>query len=321
MKEVHYKKLVERYKSKKATDEELIVFFHLLKEGQLDEYLGDSFVDAADAMTISNDQPQLPDEYRIPRKRLWPRVAIAAAIIGLVSMVTLFVSDKSGSSPDRAGKTTAKQPVIAYNNISTPPGQQREFTLPDGTRVWLNAASSLRFPPAFDGSERVVELDGESYFEVAKNASKPFKVKMRNGVEITVLGTQFNVHAYSDEPISATLLEGSIKLQSQQGSAVLKPGQEALVEGLGNVKITDADLESAMAWKNGLFQFNRADITTVMKQIEKWYGVEVVYEGKIPEKEFVGKVPRNSDINEVLQILRLSKINFRIEGKKIIVLP
>ncbi|MEP7259435.1 MAG: FecR domain-containing protein, partial [Flavitalea sp.] len=222
----------------------------------------------------------------------------------------------------QGSSSIATTTIPAYNTIATPRGSQFQVILPDGTKAWLNAASSLRFPTAFTGNERIVELDGESYFEVAHNASMPFRVKLKGGIDIKVLGTHFNVHAYSDEQVKATLLEGSISLQSEQGSAILKAGQEASVKKSGELTIVkDADIDQAVAWKNGLFDFNKADIGAVMRQIERWYDVEITYQGEIPKKEFVGKFSRDSNISEVLQILELSKIHFIKEGRKIIILP
>lgn len=319
--EIFYKELVARYRSKKASEEELIVFFHLLKEGQLDQYLGDSFLEGEE---VGEGQHETLHEIpRAARSAIWKRVAIAASIIGIVSLIALlFWARKDTPQNTGLSSTIVPKENIVFNTVTTQRGKQSQAVLPDGTRIWLNAASTLRYPPEFTGKERVVELDGECYFEVAKNPSRPFKVTVKDGVQIMVLGTHFNVHAYLDEPIKATLLEGSIQMQTPGDSAILKPGQQGYIKNSGGLGITDdVDTEEAIAWKNGLFQFSKADIVTVMRQIEKWYDVEVVFEGKIPEKQFVGKVPRDSDITEVLEILKLSNIKFRIEGKKVIVMP
>lgn len=210
---------------------------------------------------------------------------------------------------------------IGYNTLRTPRGGQYQVDLPDGTKVWLNAASSIRFPSRFTGNERVVELDGESYFEVARNTAMPFRVKNKNGVVVEVLGTHFNVNCYPSERFQATLLEGSIQINAGELSKKLTPGQQGVIDA-GKILINEhADVEQAVAWKNGLFHFNRADIYTIMRQLERWYDVQVTFEGNIPQKEYVGKVPRNSNISEVLQILELSKIHFKINGKKITVMP
>lgn len=213
--------------------------------------------------------------------------------------------------------------VISYNTIVTPKGGQYQITLPDGTIVWLNAASSLRFPTAFAGKERTVELTGEGYFEVAHNAHKPFVVK-KGDAEIRVLGTHFNVKAYDEEQnIKITLLQGSVKVLqlSANQSQLLIPGQQAQVNKSGGIKLnTDVDVDEAIAWKNGLFQFSGADIHELMRQIIRWYDVEVVYQGEI-DQHFRGTISKNVETSKVLQMLELTgTVHFKTEGKKIIVM-
>lgn len=215
---------------------------------------------------------------------------------------------------------------VLYNTISTPRGGQYQIVLADGSKVWLNAASSLRFPASFTGKERKVELTGEGYFEVAKNAAMPFRVNA-NGMQVEVLGTHFNINAYNDEDvIKTTLLEGSVKVREGASGTIIKPGQQALVENQGNpliskIRVQTVDVDGAVAWKNGYFSFDKADLPTVMRQIARWYDVEISYEGNIPKREFGGKIDRNSNASQVLKILEESKVHFRIEGKKIIVMP
>ena len=309
----YYKQLVERYSSKKASDDELIVFFKLMNEGVLDEYLADSF---------RNDDV-IEIEKKTPRAKIisgrWMRIAIAASLAAILSTAVFFLIF-SKRQLRKGNDTAAATNAPSYKNIATRSGEQRHLMLPDGTNIWLNAASSVRYPETFSGNERIVELEGECYFEVAHDPSVPFRVKTNSGVEIQVTGTHFNIYAYSIEPVKATLLEGSIKVQSGAEFAVLKPQQQAVVKKAGQVQISDADIEEAMAWRKGFLQFNRADVPTVMRQVERWYDVEVVYEGAIPEKEFVGKIPKKSTIQEVLQILKLNDIHCRIDGKKITVL-
>ncbi|HTL08298.1 MAG TPA: FecR domain-containing protein [Chitinophagaceae bacterium] len=212
--------------------------------------------------------------------------------------------------------------AIVYNTLSTPRGGQYRLQLPDGTEVWLNAAASITYPTAFSGNERRVEITGEAYFEVAHDAAKPFIVNVR-GMEIKVLGTHFNVNAYTDEAaITTSLLQGSISISRGSAAVLLQPGEQARLAGNGDVKLLkDADMEEAIAWKSGYFSFNRADLKTVMRQIARWYDVTISYEGKIPERFFGGKIDRNSNASEVLKILEESKVRFTIEGKKIIVHP
>ena len=213
---------------------------------------------------------------------------------------------------------------ILYNTMNIPRGKQYQLILPDGSHVWLNAASSIRYPAAFTGKERKVEITGEAYFEVAKSAARPFRVKIGEAEEVEVLGTHFNIMAYEEEAtVKTTLLEGAVKVTRAKASHLLRPGQEAQLNknGDGITVIDDAPLSEAVAWKNGLFFFNRASLSTVMRQIARWYDVQIVYEGDIPEMEFGGKISRKSNVSEVLKILELSKVHFRIEGKKIIVMP
>jgi ferric-dicitrate binding protein FerR (iron transport regulator) len=194
------------------------------------------------------------------------------------------------------------------------------MVLPDGSKVWLNAESSLRFPTAFTGNQREVTLTGEAYFEVAKNKEKPFRVEV-DGMSINVLGTHFNVNAYLDENnIRTSLLEGSVKIIKGNLSELLKPGYQAVLnKKQDKIRITDADMDGVMAWKNGLFQFDGADINTIMHEIGRWYNVEIVYSGKVPARTFEGKISRNAELSEVLRILELSKVKFSVVGRKIIV--
>lgn len=208
---------------------------------------------------------------------------------------------------------------VFYNTISTPKGGKYQIVLADGSRVWLNAASSLRFPTSFRGKFRNVELTGEGYFEVAKNKGMPFSVKA-NDVEIKVLGTHFNVNAYTDEKnIRTTLIEGSVKVSKGIKSSMLSPGKQAIISD--DIKIVNADTEEAIAWKNGMFQFKDAKIESIMKQVENWYDVDVEYSGKI-SKLFNGGIPRNISMINFFKILELTGgVHFTIEGKKVTVMP
>nr|WP_295872803.1 FecR family protein [uncultured Chitinophaga sp.] len=209
-----------------------------------------------------------------------------------------------------------------YNTLAIPRGGQFRVTLPDGTNVWINAASTLRYPTTFSGADRTVELTGEAYFEVAKMPGKPFHVKAAH-TDVQVLGTHFNVMAYTEEAaVRTTLLEGAVKIHTAGGGTALRPGQQFRMDRGGQVSVADnVDLDEIVAWKNGYFQFNHEKLPGVMRQIARWYDVDIDYEGNIPDREFGGKISRNSSIEEVLKILELSKIHFRIEKKKIIVIP
>jgi len=230
---------------------------------------------------------------------------------------------------------------VAYNTMSTPKGRQFQVTLPDGTKVWLNAASSLRYPTVFTGSERMVEITGEAYFEVTKNAHKPFIVnifspaKKDAGGRIEVLGTHFNVKAYENEDVvRTTLLEGSVKVGirrsgiGKEESMIIKPGEQAIastnssVNGMQGMTIhKSVDIDQVMSWKNGLFNFEGASLGEIMRQLERWYDIEVVYEKGIPNVEFEGKMTRDVPLGDLLTMLDRSDIHFRVEGRKLIVLP
>ncbi len=211
-------------------------------------------------------------------------------------------------------------PVI-YNTIETPKGGKFQIKLPDGSKVWLNAASSLRFPTVFNGSKRQVELKGEAYFEVSPDKSKIFEVNTRNQV-VQVLGTHFNINAYLDEPtVNTTLLEGSVRVSDLRTniSQLLKPGEQSqLSEQIEVINLKNTN--EAVAWKEGYFQFDEADIKTVMRQIERWYDVSVVYEGDLPNYRFGGEIERNLSLLQVLKVLEKTKVHFRLEGREVIVM-
>jgi transmembrane sensor len=222
-----------------------------------------------------------------------------------------------------AGGQNTDAQELAYNMINTPRGGEYQLVLADGTKVWLNSASSLKYPAAFYGKERKVELTGEAYFEVAKDHTKPFIVSV-NGMNVQVLGTHFNVMAYSDEKvIKTTLLEGSVKLTNQDQQAMLKPGQQGVFnDQQASFNVGDVDVEDVVAWKNGLFAFNNEDIQTIMKRISRWYDVDVIFPEKFRRKNFGGTVSRFKDVSEVLHSLELTgSVHFKTEGRRIIVMP
>ena len=215
-----------------------------------------------------------------------------------------------------------KSSEVLYNTISTPRGGQYELMHSDGSKVWLNAASSLRFPAAFVGKERKVELLGEAYFEVAKNAAMPFKVKV-HGMEVEVLGTHFNINSYDNESmIRTTLLEGSVKINKNNSSSLLKPGEQAQMNKAGEIKIiNNVDVEEAIAWKEGKFQFDKADIHDIMRQLARWYDVDVEYKGTV-SSHFGGTISRDVNLSQVLNMLHLTgEVNFQIQDKKVLVMP
>jgi len=210
--------------------------------------------------------------------------------------------------------------TAGYNTLTTPRGGQFRLVLPDGSKVWLNAASSITYPVTFTGSSRTVTITGEAYLEVARNPEKPFKVIV-NGMEVTVLGTCFNINAYTDEAgISTTLLEGAVRVSRGNNMQVLQPGQQAQLQPNGTFRLMpDTDTAAVTAWKNGMFAFNGEDIASIMRQVNRWYDAEIVYTSAVSQ-HFVGSIPRDVPVSKLLTMLELTgRLRFRIEGKKIIV--
>lgn len=298
-----------------------------------------------------NNKPVATQTAEIPKPVVQPMVVPGGnkAVLTLADGSSIVLDSAANGALTQQGATTIMKKqdgelvyktdsktgenAVAVNTISTPRGGQYQVVLPDGTRVWLNAVTSLRFPASFTGDKRVVELTGEAYFEVApllaspKGGGKkiPFIVNVggSGGSQVEVLGTHFNVKAYNDEAaIKTTLLEGSVKMSSARGQYLMKPGQQARVGKDGKMSLNeDADVDEAVAWKNGRFQFNEADVETVMRDIARWYDVTIEYAGKVPAEKFEGEIPRSSSITEVFKILELSNVHCKIEGKKITVLP
>jgi hypothetical protein len=226
--------------------------------------------------------------------------------------------NKNGQIAYQEGKKDTG--AIIYNTIVTGRGETYSFTLADGSRVWLNSASSIKFPVAFPGKERRINITGEVYVQVAKNPSKSFIATAR-GLDVQALGTEFDINAYSDEEnVNATLINGAVKLIGGSGNALLKPGQQAYLDNDGSLsQPKNVDIDEVVSWKEGNFQFESADIRVILRQLARWYDVEVVYEGEIKDKKFFGIISRNSNLSNVLQMLKASDIKFRIEGKKLYV--
>ncbi|WP_285011130.1 FecR family protein [Pedobacter faecalis] len=209
--------------------------------------------------------------------------------------------------------------AAGYNTIETPKGGQYRVQLPDGTEVWLNAQSSLRYPASFEAlNERRVELSGEGYFEVAKDRAHPFIVKSGDQ-EVKVLGTHFNISNYADEPaVKTTLLEGSVQLN---GKTVLKPGQQASIPASGEISISRVDMEEAIAWKNGKFIFADENIQSIMRKLSRWYNVEVHYEGAPPTETFTASIGRFDRISKILDKLSYTNnVHFKLEGRRVTVM-
>jgi ferric-dicitrate binding protein FerR (iron transport regulator) len=206
--------------------------------------------------------------------------------------------------------------TISYNTLSTPKGKLFHLVLPDGSEVWLNAASAVTYPTSFTGKERTVTLKGEAYFDIKPDAAMPFRVKMAENADVKVLGTAFNINAYGNENvITTTLINGRILVNN---SRELKPGDQAIISA-GRIDVSRTDTSRVLAWKNGLFNFEDADIQTVMKQLERWYDIEVQYENGIPVINFGGKMDRNLSLSGIIRILEISGVHSRLEGKKLII--
>ncbi|MFT3750330.1 MAG: FecR family protein [Agriterribacter sp.] len=251
-------------------------------------------------------------------------IALDDAANGTIAAQGNTTVQKLGDGELAYNKTAQKISIPLYNTISTPRGGQYSVTLPDGSRVWLNAASSLYFPTVFTGKERNVTLTGEAYFEIAHNSSMPFKVQVNN-MTVEVLGTHFNIMAYDNEDAThTTLLEGSVKVilnNNENAGIKLVPGKQAsLKKGSSAFNVHDTDTDIVTAWKNGMFQFNGDNIQTIMRQIERWYDVEVNYSGKIPHGHYSGAVGRDNNLLKVLRIFEETDLRFNVEGKKLTVL-
>jgi len=231
--------------------------------------------------------------------------------------------------------TEEKPTSPAYNILSTPRAGQFTLTLPDGTKVWLNNASALRYPVAFTGATREVELTGEGYFDVTKDATHPFLVRIYRGgfvhegsgsgpeSTVEVLGTSFNIMAYPDETTQqATLIEGSIRYSGAGKSALLKPAEQSLLDAQGNLATRKkVDVAEVTAWKEGYFHFDHASLETTMRQLARWYDITVEYRGTVPPQEFMGKIERNIPLSAILRALEGEHVHFKLEGKKLVVTP
>ncbi|MBO9203271.1 MULTISPECIES: FecR family protein [Niastella] len=253
------------------------------------------------------------------------------------------VNKKEDGQLEYKSVTGSNATEVTFNLLTTPRGGQYQLLLPDGSKVWLNAASSIKYPTAFSGGERRVEITGEAYFEIAHNAVKPFKVMIYpadggtgRGGEVEVLGTHFNINAYGDEQtIVTTLLEGKIKITpvdvvskatipnhpavSARAYRVINPGEEAQINNKADIVVRKGiDTESAVAWMKGFFDFHNAGIKTVMKQVSRWYNVDVEYTKAMPEQTFEGNIDRSIPLNELLELLQqYGTTKFKIEGKTI----
>ena len=254
------------------------------------------------------------------KKRVW---IAAASVIVLVASGAFWLYNREGGTKDVANKKSIE---ALYHTVVTSKGQQQQFVLPDGSKVWLNAASSLKYAVAFN-DVRTVELSGEAYFEVVGSAGHPFRV-ITKAAEVLVLGTRFNVMAYEDEPVSkTTLIEGVVKVSNGSSAITLQPGDQAGVDysssgATGSIQVLHGvKKDVVMGWKNGTLEFDNADLHTVMREIARCYDVDIQYEENIPAKRFTGSFSRNGDIHQIMTILEDQHIHNRIIGKTITILP
>lgn len=244
----------------------------------------------------------------------------------LVAQTNANVNQVDSSAIVYQAKASA-QGAAEYNTVATPRGGQFKVILSDGTQVWLNAASSIKYPTVFSGNERVVEITGEAYFEVAHNPSKPFRVHIIKanhlpGGTVEVLGTHFNINAYDDEgSVKTTLLEGRVRVQQNNLTAILQPGEQSTLDNQGqNLIVKKVNTEPEVAWKNGYFQFEHADIKQVMRQVARWYDVQITYEGNGQNADkFGGTIMRDMPLNQLLHTLEISMVHFKLDGRKVIV--
>jgi ferric-dicitrate binding protein FerR (iron transport regulator) len=265
-------------------------------------------------------------------------------VVDIDSMNNGLIADQNGTrislkdgalAYDASGSASSK---VIHNSVLTPYGRQCQLTLPDGTKVWLNAGSAIYYPTIFTGKERMVSIEGEVYFEVAKNPSMPFIVTIKlpqtsegswpRHARLEVLGTHFNVNSYGTD-VKTTLLEGSLKvvnegqayMKRKETAVILKPGEQSITDGEMKMTIDHSpDLNKAMAWKNGLFIFEGASFNEIMRELERWYDVEIVYEKAAPKIEFEGKLTRDVPLTDLLRMFEKSDIHFRKEGRKLIIL-
>jgi ferric-dicitrate binding protein FerR (iron transport regulator) len=250
-------------------------------------------------------------------------------VIDLGYAKTGVIQDGSGSLVNKTAdgelvyaKDTLSSHMATFHTLSTPVGGQYQVTLPDGTKVWLNAATSIKYPPAFGGMERKVELTGEAYFEVAKNHQKPFRVLLEDSTTIVVTGTHFNIHAYKNEnEKQVTLLEGSVTVANAHNVTKLEPSTQAVIKDRGIIKRNVSDAEEITGWKDGLFVFRDAPIESIMIQIERWYDARIVYKAKTKQL-FNATILRKEPLMKVLKLLELNGyVHFKTENKTIYVLP
>jgi len=294
----------------------IIIHFHLKKQ-------------QSPSFAVSHQKPKVNDVAPGGDKAMLTladgsKVVLTDAKNGVVASqgITTLNKTKAGQlvyEADQSSKTVS----VVYNTITTPKGGQFQVVLSDGTKVWLNAASSITFPTTFSATERKVTITGEVYFEVAKNKNVPFRV-VSGQQEVEDVGTCFNIKAYDDErSISTTLVEGAVKIMSGQHSALLVPGQQANVSNQGSdpISVKTVNTETVLAWKNGNFEFESEELHAIMRQVSRWYDIKVIYDGDVKPRRFTASVPRNVNLSKLLEMLKFMGVNFRIDGQTVVVSP
>lgn len=243
--------------------------------------------------------------------------------IELDSTAATTINDGDLAIQNKNGELVyAKGEAAVVNKVTTPNGGQYQLTLSDGTKVWLNAASSIIYSTAFNGADRRVKITGEAYLEVAKDKARPFIVDIDGRSTIEVLGTSFNINSYADEgSIKTTLVTGSVRVLSGTNEVMLKPGQQAIIANAAGIAVhVNTDLNQILAWKNGLFNFNGLSVREGLNQLARWYDIKIQIQGKEPAFRFMGEMYRSASLAEVLKVLQKMEVNFRMEGRTLIIL-
>ena len=249
------------------------------------------------------------------------------SVISLDSSRSLHLQEADGTSIDKqSGKLVYKDDnggnrKILFNTLSTPRGGEFQLELPDGSKVWLNATSSIKFPTRFEGKDRTVFLHGEAYFEVAKNKQMPFYVKLDNDLAVEVTGTHFNIMGYNDESeIRTTLVEGSVKVTHENNTVFLSPSKQAIMKrGNETLLVSDADVDKALAWKKGMIEFEGNDLPYIMRQLSRWYNIDIDLKNDVSKGTYKGAIRRQAPLMDVLEILKLAGVKYKMEDKKLIV--
>ncbi|MFD2887467.1 FecR family protein [Chitinophaga cymbidii] len=284
-------------------------------------------------LTDRQEAPEL-DSHHISPEQIWPGTKTPTLTLADGRSIRLdslkqgeltregavqVVKEEDGQITYKPGKDAGDQ-LLQYNTLSNPRGSKVvQIMLADGTAVWLNAGSAVTYPTAFTGKERRVRITGEAYFEVKPDKKRPFIVSYNEYTAVHVLGTRFNVNGYEDEPdVRVTLLEGSVLVHHRNEQLRLRPGEQARI-GTTLSLAGNVNTDEVMAWKNGYFSFNGTDIRVLMRQIARWYDVDVVYEGNVREMRFGGEMPRNTSLAQVLEMLRTSGVNCKMDGRQLII--